>query len=245
MMSRSASPGQLQPPSLSTHGRSRFQRAARASALRLARRNDEQARRRSDGRLVGRARGVAALRRGLCRCAGAARLPRQPHRRRPRHRDGADRGQARRRAQCAARPAGRGRHAAGHAGDPRHSRTPIRACMASAVAMQKDVAKDLFRVAGVPVPEGVVASRFEVAKAHLLPPPYVIKPIAEGSSVGVFIVTRGPCPSAAGAHPRGLGLRRAGHRRKLHCRQGVDLRGHGRRGARRDRDRADGTILRL
>src|SRR5436190_16066524 len=59
--------------------------------------------------------------------------------------------------------------------------------MASAVAMQKDVAKDLFRVAGVPVPEGVVASRFEVAKAHLLPPPYVIKPLAEGSSVGVFI----------------------------------------------------------
>ena len=30
--------------------------------------------------------------------------------------------------------------------------------------------------------------RFEAAKAHLLPPPYVIKPIAEGSSVGVFIV---------------------------------------------------------
>jgi D-alanine-D-alanine ligase len=60
--------------------------------------------------------------------------------------------------------------------------------MASAVAMQKVVAKDLFRAARVPVPEGVVASRFEVAKAHLLPPPYVIKPIAEGSSVGVFIV---------------------------------------------------------
>src|SRR6187200_2597 len=48
--------------------------------------------------------------------------------------------------------------------------------LASAVAMQKDVAKALFRAAGVPVPEGVVASRFEVAKAHLLPPPYVIKP---------------------------------------------------------------------
>ena len=60
--------------------------------------------------------------------------------------------------------------------------------MASAVAMQKDVAKELFRAAGVPVPEGVVASRFEAAKRHLLPPPYVIKPIAEGSSVGVFIV---------------------------------------------------------
>src|SRR3954447_6747617 len=60
--------------------------------------------------------------------------------------------------------------------------------MASAVAMQKDVAKELFRAAGVAVPEGLVASRFDAAKHHLLPPPYVIKPIAEGSSVGVFIV---------------------------------------------------------
>ena len=34
-----------------------------------------------------------------------------------------------------------------------------------------------------------MASRLEAARSHLLPPPYVIKPIAEGSSVGVFIVT--------------------------------------------------------
>jgi D-alanine-D-alanine ligase len=61
--------------------------------------------------------------------------------------------------------------------------------LASALAMKKDVAKDLFRAAGVPVPEGIVASRFEVAKAHAMAPPYVVKPIAEGSSVGVFIVT--------------------------------------------------------
>jgi D-alanine-D-alanine ligase len=61
--------------------------------------------------------------------------------------------------------------------------------MSSAVAMQKDVAKVLFRAADVPVPEGMVASRFDAAKNHLLAPPYVIKPIAEGSSVGVFIVT--------------------------------------------------------
>lgn len=60
--------------------------------------------------------------------------------------------------------------------------------MASAVAMQKDVAKDLLRAAGVAVPEGVVASRFDVARSHVLPPPYVIKPIAEGSSVGVFLI---------------------------------------------------------
>jgi D-alanine-D-alanine ligase len=61
--------------------------------------------------------------------------------------------------------------------------------MASAVAMQKDVAKTLFRVAGVPVPEGTVISRLQAAKSHPLPRPYVIKPLAEGSSVGVFIVT--------------------------------------------------------
>jgi D-alanine-D-alanine ligase len=67
--------------------------------------------------------------------------------------------------------------------------------MASATAMQKDVAKILFRAAGVPVPDGLVVPRLEVAKSHMLPPPYVIKPLAEGSSVGVFIVT------AEHAHP--------------------------------------------
>src|SRR6202049_4522353 len=67
--------------------------------------------------------------------------------------------------------------------------------MASAVAMQKEVAKTLSRAAGVPVREGLVAPRLEVARRHMLPPPYVIKPLAEGSSVGVFIVT------AEHAHP--------------------------------------------
>src|ERR1700716_2110321 len=40
--------------------------------------------------------------------------------------------------------------------------------MASAVAMQKDTAKVLLNAAGVPVPDGLVASRLEVAKKHLL-----------------------------------------------------------------------------
>jgi D-alanine-D-alanine ligase len=62
--------------------------------------------------------------------------------------------------------------------------------MASAVAMRKDYAKMLFRAAGVSVADDLVASRLEAAKRHLMPPPYVIKPIAEGSSVGVFIVTQ-------------------------------------------------------
>ncbi|HET9176044.1 MAG TPA: D-alanine--D-alanine ligase [Pseudolabrys sp.] len=60
--------------------------------------------------------------------------------------------------------------------------------LASALAIQKEVAKTVLKTAGVPVPGGRVASRKEVAKRHLLPPPYVIKPVAEGSSVGVFIV---------------------------------------------------------
>jgi D-alanine-D-alanine ligase len=65
----------------------------------------------------------------------------------------------------------------------------------SSVAMQKDLAKVVLRAAGVAVPEGVVMTRLAAAKEHPLPRPYVIKPIAEGSSVGVFIVTE------AHAHP--------------------------------------------
>src|ERR1700732_243065 len=61
--------------------------------------------------------------------------------------------------------------------------------LASAVAMQKDVAKEVFSAAGVRGPEGLGVSRFDAASKHLLPPPYVIKPIAEGSSDGGFIVT--------------------------------------------------------
>ena len=61
--------------------------------------------------------------------------------------------------------------------------------LASAVAMHKVYAKALFRAADIPVAEDLVASRFEAAQRHLMPPPYVVKPIAEGSSVGVFIVT--------------------------------------------------------
>lgn len=60
--------------------------------------------------------------------------------------------------------------------------------LASALAMKKDIAKSVLNSAGVPVPGGMVAARKEAAKRHLLPPPYVIKPVAEGSSVGVFIV---------------------------------------------------------
>jgi len=60
--------------------------------------------------------------------------------------------------------------------------------LSSALAMKKDIAKNVLEAAGVPVPGGMVVARKEAAKRHLLPLPYVIKPVAEGSSVGVFLV---------------------------------------------------------
>ena len=63
--------------------------------------------------------------------------------------------------------------------------------LASALAMQKDTAKIVLAAAGVPVATGLTVSRFQAAKEHVLPPPYVIKPINEGSSVGVIIVKDG------------------------------------------------------
>lgn len=63
--------------------------------------------------------------------------------------------------------------------------------LASALAMHKERAKALFRAAGLPVAESVVVAREDAAKAHVLEPPYVIKPVSQGSSVGVFIVRKG------------------------------------------------------
>jgi D-alanine-D-alanine ligase len=63
--------------------------------------------------------------------------------------------------------------------------------LASALAMRKDRAKVVAGAAGVLVAEGVTASRFEVAKRHVMAPPYVAKPVANGSSFGVFIVKEG------------------------------------------------------
>jgi D-alanine-D-alanine ligase len=62
--------------------------------------------------------------------------------------------------------------------------------LASALAMQKDVAKVVMQSAGIPVPGGTLVSRHVAAKEHVLERPYVLKPINEGSSLGVFIVTK-------------------------------------------------------
>ena len=63
--------------------------------------------------------------------------------------------------------------------------------LASALAMDKAKSKAVLKAAGVAVPGGGLYDRFEVARRHVIAPPYVIKPNAEGSSVGVFLVPEG------------------------------------------------------
>jgi D-alanine-D-alanine ligase len=60
--------------------------------------------------------------------------------------------------------------------------------LASALAMQKDRARDVLKAAGLPVATGLTVTRAEAAKAHVMPPPYVVKPLNEGSSFGILIV---------------------------------------------------------
>jgi len=63
--------------------------------------------------------------------------------------------------------------------------------LASALAMDKAKAKAVMAAAGVPVPGGGLFNRHLAARDHVMPPPYVVKPNAEGSSVGVFMVFEG------------------------------------------------------
>ncbi len=60
--------------------------------------------------------------------------------------------------------------------------------LASALAMDKQRSKEVFRAAGLPVVDSVIAKATEVRARHVLTPPYVVKPNNEGSSVGVYLV---------------------------------------------------------
>jgi D-alanine-D-alanine ligase len=60
--------------------------------------------------------------------------------------------------------------------------------LASALALNKHLAKLMFKAVGIPVTDHIIVNRAEVARQHVMAPPYVIKPIADGSSVGVFVV---------------------------------------------------------
>src|SRR5437868_226607 len=63
--------------------------------------------------------------------------------------------------------------------------------LSSALAMHKERTKDIYRAAGLPVVKSIVADRRSVAAEHLMEPPYVIKPVNEGSSVGIYIIRKG------------------------------------------------------
>ncbi|MGB6118383.1 MAG: D-alanine--D-alanine ligase [Mesorhizobium sp.] len=60
--------------------------------------------------------------------------------------------------------------------------------MASALAMNKQKAKVVAKAAGIPVAESKVMDRFRIGNSHPMRPPYVVKPVSEGSSFGVVIV---------------------------------------------------------
>ena len=60
--------------------------------------------------------------------------------------------------------------------------------LASALAMDKQRTKAVYAAEGLPFVESIIALREDVEAAHVMAPPYVVKPNNEGSSVGVYIV---------------------------------------------------------
>lgn len=60
--------------------------------------------------------------------------------------------------------------------------------LASALAMDKALAKHVAKAAGVPVAETLIMDRHAITGAHPMPAPYVVKPVREGSSFGIVIV---------------------------------------------------------
>ena len=61
--------------------------------------------------------------------------------------------------------------------------------LASSLAMDKTRSKAAFSGAGLPVAESGIFDKAQIMAGHVMPPPYVVKPNNEGSSVGVYIVS--------------------------------------------------------
>ncbi len=95
--------------------------------------------------------------------------------------------------------------------------------MASALAMDKERSKAIVSQVGVPVAEALVMHRLEAAESHVMEPPYVVKPVNEGSSFGVLIVredqTRPPQQLYSDDWPYGdiVMVERFVHGRELTC----------------------------
>lgn len=60
--------------------------------------------------------------------------------------------------------------------------------IASSVTMDKQRTKEIYAAHGLPFMQSVIASAADVQAAHVMAPPYVVKPYNEGSSVGIYIV---------------------------------------------------------
>jgi D-alanine-D-alanine ligase len=63
--------------------------------------------------------------------------------------------------------------------------------LASALAMDKQRSKEVYRRNGLPIVDSILAPKGDVCARHMMAPPYVVKPNAEGSSVGVYLVMDG------------------------------------------------------
>ena len=77
--------------------------------------------------------------------------------------------------------------------------------LASAVAMDKPLAKTIFAAAGVPIAEHVIVNREEAMASDVMERPYVVKPTNQGSSVGVHIVRAGDNREPLTGDERALG----------------------------------------
>ena len=95
--------------------------------------------------------------------------------------------------------------------------------LASAVTMDKELSKRLAGTFGIPVAESRVMNRHDITSRHPMQPPYVVKPVNEGSSFGVVIVKADqPHPpqiltSDEWAHGDRVMVERYVHGRELTC----------------------------
>ena len=115
--------------------------------------------------------------------------------------------------------------------------------LASALAMNKEQAKKVAKAAGIPVAESKVLNRFAIKNKHPMKPPYVVKPVNEGSSFGVVIVKEDQSHPPQVITSTRMEIRRYRHGRALRAWPRTDLRRDGRCGAWRDRDHSGRPFL--
>ena len=115
--------------------------------------------------------------------------------------------------------------------------------LSSALAMHKERTKDVYRAAGLPVVKSIVVDRREAAAAHLMEPPYVVKPVNEGSSRRHLHHPQGRQSPAGGTGQRHLEPLQRDDGGGIRARPRTHRRGDGRARPGRDRDHHRTRIL--